>query len=52
MQTYFKNTKNINVTGGGAYKYNELLHVIFKSKKELDVEIIKINEFDSLIKGL
>lgn len=41
-----KKTKLFYLTGGGAYKFNDLII------KELDVEIVKINEFESLAKGL
>ena len=39
-------TKRFYLTGGGAYKFNDLI------TKELEVEIVKINEFESLAKGL
>lgn len=41
-----KQTKRFYLTGGGAYKFNDLI------TKELEVDIVKISEFESLAKGL
>jgi hypothetical protein len=42
------------ITGGGAFKYNDILKVFIQIiwKKELNVDVIKVNEFESLSLGL
>jgi type II pantothenate kinase len=38
--------KKLFITGGGAYKYNQLI------LQHLEVEITKVSEFDALVHGL
>lgn len=41
-----KNADNFYITGGGAYKYHDLF------KEKLNINVVKVQEFESLAKGL
>lgn len=41
-----KYTNKFYITGGGAYKYSDLF------KNEFQIEVVKVQEFESLAKGL